>query len=116
MDNLLPESIITDFGELNVVSKGIELINHTIQDIALLINSYNKHKSDHDSIEEIDLSEIESLIEEITEIDTAIDHAEALSNQYAKLNAELANEDHKLKAVEIQLSAFKICPTCKRPM
>lgn len=116
MDSLLPESILSDYKELEDLEEEEDKQKSDIAGLNYHINKYERIKKEYDECEIIDLSEIDGISSEIDALTTDIKYLRALLGTYNTTKIKLSIAIDSLTETEKSIEEVEICPTCKRPL
>ena len=116
LKNLIPSSIIDDFTEISNIDFDIEDKIVEIRGLQAFINNFEIVKQKHDAIEDIDPSEFSRIFQEIEVLKTDIKTLDALIKSFSTHQKLLSVIDSRIAGTETEMSKFKLCPTCKRPL
>lgn len=116
LKRMLPDSVYGDLNELDKINLEIENIDSEINEVDELLKSHKKYSDKLKSIHTIDLSELEFILADIESLDDTIEEIETICESISEIELQMQISERELDSINKKLSAFKICPTCKRPM
>lgn len=113
---LLPESIVDDYKELISIQDETYDLKGQRELITNHVNSYGIAHEQLKNISVLDLSEINSIQEEIDALSITKKDVQSLVTSYNSLMLQIKSTDEKLDDILGSLGEIEVCPTCGRPM
>lgn len=116
LSEFLPESIISDYKEIETENK-LSIFDETNKLVILnMVNRYSDLKKKYSNFEIIDMTELDALQSKIVQLTSDIRTSKLLLDRYLESVQKVNSVVVLLTATQKKLEEIPRCPTCLRPM
>ena len=116
INELIPESVLEDYSEIENVIDAISDLDETIIKSEKTLTNYVLLSDKVKNIEIIDLSEINTIQDEVNVLKTDISKAETLLRAYRSIRLQMDSVEEQISSTEQKLKGVRVCPLCHTPL